>query len=30
MYPRLLSGTAPRQAWTAALAGTSVLLMVLR
>jgi len=30
MHPRLLSGTAPRQAWTAALAVTGVLLMVLR
>ena len=30
MHPRLLSGTAPRQAWTAALAVTGVLLMALR
>ena len=30
MHPRLLSGTAPRQAWTAALALTGVLLMALR
>jgi hypothetical protein len=30
MRPRLLSGTAPRQAWTAALAVTGVLLMALR
>ena len=29
MHPRLLSGTAPRQAWTAALAVTGVLLMAL-
>lgn len=30
MHPRLLSGTAPRQAWTAALAVTGALLMALR
>ena len=30
MHPRLLSGKAPRQAWTAALAVTGVLLMALR
>jgi hypothetical protein len=30
MHPRLLSGTAPHQAWTAALAITGVLLMALR
>jgi len=30
MHPRLLSGTAPRLAWTAALAVTGVLLMALR
>jgi hypothetical protein len=30
MYPRSLSGTAPRQTWTAALAVTGVLLMALR
>jgi hypothetical protein len=30
MHPRLLSGTAPRHAWTAALAVTGVLLMALR
>ena len=30
MHPRLLSGTTPRQAWTAALAVTGVLLMALR
>ncbi|MGQ0699169.1 MAG: hypothetical protein ACT4PZ_13110 [Panacagrimonas sp.] len=30
MQPRLLSGTAPRHAWTAALAVTGVLLMALR
>ena len=30
MHPRLLSGKALRQAWTAALAVTGVLLMVLR
>jgi hypothetical protein len=30
MRPRLLSGTAPRQAWTAALAVTGVLVMALR
>ena len=30
MHPRLLSGTVPRQAWTAALAVTGVLLMALR
>jgi hypothetical protein len=30
MHPRLLSGTAPRQAWTAALAVTGVLVMALR
>lgn len=30
LHPRLLSGTAPRHAWTAALAVTGVLLMVLR
>ncbi len=30
MHPRLLSGTAPHQAWTAALGVTGVLLMVLR
>jgi hypothetical protein len=30
MHPRLLSGRAPRQAWTAALAVTGVLLMTLR
>jgi hypothetical protein len=30
MHPRLLSGTAPHQAWTAALAVTGVLLMALR
>ena len=30
MHRRLLSGTAPRQAWTAALAVTGVLLMALR
>ena len=30
MHPRMLSGTAPRQAWTAALAVTGVLLMALR
>ncbi|CAN7712328.1 hypothetical protein LJR084_006020 [Variovorax sp. LjRoot84] len=30
MHPRLLSGTAPRQAWTTALALTGVLLMALR
>ena len=29
MHPRLLSGTAPRQAWTAVLAFTGVLLMVI-
>jgi hypothetical protein len=30
MHPRLLSGAAPRRAWTAALAVTGVLLMALR
>ena len=30
LHPRLLSGAAPRQAWTAALAVTGVLLMALR
>ena len=30
MHPRLLTGTAPRQAWTAALAVTGGLLMALR
>ena len=30
MHPRLLSGTAPHQAWTAALVVTGVLLMALR
>lgn len=30
LHPRLLSGTAPRQAWTAALALTGVLLIALR
>jgi hypothetical protein len=30
MHPRLLSGTAPRQTWTATLAVTGVLLMALR
>jgi hypothetical protein len=30
MHPRLLNGTAPRRAWTAALAVTGVLLMALR
>jgi hypothetical protein len=30
LHPRLLSGTAPRQAWTATLAVTGVLLMALR
>jgi len=30
MHPRLLSGKAPHQAWTAALAVTGVLLLVLR
>ncbi len=30
MHPRLMSGTAPRQAWTAALAVTGVLLIALR
>jgi hypothetical protein len=30
MHPRLLGGTAPRQAWTAALAVTGVLLIALR
>ena len=30
MHPRLLSGTAPRQTWTATLAITGVLLMALR
>ena len=30
MHPRLLRGTAPRHAWTAALAVTGVLLMALR
>jgi hypothetical protein len=30
MHPRLLSGAAPRQAWTAALAVTGVLLIALR
>jgi hypothetical protein len=30
MHPRLLSGRAPHQAWTAALAVTGVLLMALR
>lgn len=30
MHPRLLSGTVPRRAWTAALAVTGVLLMTLR
>jgi hypothetical protein len=29
MHPRLLSGTLPRRAWTAALAVTGVLLMAL-
>lgn len=30
LHPRLLSGMAPRQAWTAALAVPGVLLMALR
>jgi hypothetical protein len=30
MHPRLSSGATPRQAWTAALAVTGVLLMALR
>jgi hypothetical protein len=30
MHPRVMSGSAPHQAWTAALAVTGVLLMALR